>query len=151
MRATAAIVVTKGGPFTLEDVDVDEPRAGEVLVRIVASGVCHTDLIVRDQWYPPELPAVLGHEGAGVVEQVGSDVSTVRPGDRVVVSFAFCRNCRHCLGGRVAYCEQFVPLNFGGRRPTGRVRSGSTAPRSTPTSSASRRSAPTRSRPRTRW
>jgi aryl-alcohol dehydrogenase len=119
MRATAAITQSKGAPFELREVDIEEPRSNDVLIRIVASGICHTDLIVRDQWYPPELPAVLGHEGAGVVERVGPEVTLVEPGDKVVISFAFCRQCRHCLSGRVAYCDNFIPRNFGGRRADG--------------------------------
>src|SRR4028119_1848767 len=80
MKATAAVVWEKERPFSMEEVEVDEPRAGEVLVRIVGVGVCHTDLIVRDQWYPVPLPAVLGHEGSGVVERVGPGVEKVGPG-----------------------------------------------------------------------
>ena len=119
MRATAAVVPAKNSPFELREVVLDDPRPDEVVVRVVASGICHTDLIVRDQWYPPELPAVLGHEGSGVVEQVGADVTSVRPGDRVALSFNFCRTCRNCLRGRPAYCEDFFPRNFGGRRSDG--------------------------------
>src|SRR3712207_7793786 len=90
MKATAAVVWEKERPFSLEEVEVEEPRAGEVLVRIVGVGVCHTDLIVRDQWYPVPLPAVLGHEGSGVVESVGPGVEKVEPGDHVVLSFDHC-------------------------------------------------------------
>ncbi|MCO6005511.1 NAD(P)-dependent alcohol dehydrogenase [Actinoallomurus purpureus] len=119
MYATAAVMPGKGSLFELREVVLDEPRPDEVVVRVVASGICHTDLIVRDQWYPPEPPVVLGHEGAGVVERVGSDVASVRPGDRVAMSFAFCRGCRNCLLGRPAYCTDFFPRNFGGRRADG--------------------------------
>lgn len=119
MRVTAAVTPSKGTPFQLQEVDLEEPRDNEVLVRITASGICHTDLIVRDQWYPPELPAVLGHEGAGVVERTGAAVADLRPGEKVVLSFNHCRTCRMCLTGRPAYCLQFFPCNFGGRRLDG--------------------------------
>ncbi|WP_245695577.1 NAD(P)-dependent alcohol dehydrogenase [Actinopolyspora saharensis] len=81
--------------------------------------MCHTDLIVRDQWYPPELPAVLGHEGSGVVEAVGSEIVGISPGDHVVVGFNSCGRCRNCRRGMPAYCEGFASYNFGGQRPDG--------------------------------
>src|SRR5262245_17458109 len=93
--------------------------AGEVLVRLVSSGVCHTDLAVRDQLDPVPLPAVLGHEGAGVIEAVGADVTAVRPGDAVVMSFASCSHCRMCDSGRPSYCDSFYDYNFGAHRPDG--------------------------------
>ena len=71
MEIRAAVTESKGAPFELRSVELGELQAGEVLVRVAASGICHTDLIIRDQWYPVPLPAVLGHEGAGVVEAVG--------------------------------------------------------------------------------
>ena len=71
MNITAAVVLEKEQPFGIEEVELDEPGVGEVLVRIVGSGVCHTDLIVGDQWYPVALPAGLGHEGSGIVERIG--------------------------------------------------------------------------------
>ena len=76
---TAAVVRNKGGPFTIEKLRMGEPRDDEVLVRIVATGMCHTDMIVRDQMYPVPQPIVLGHEGAGVVEKVGPSVTKVKP------------------------------------------------------------------------
>lgn len=78
MRIRAAVAVTKSEPFSVETLDLEEPRDDEVLLRIVGTGICHTDLIVRDQYYPTPLPAVLGHEGAGVVERVGARVAKVR-------------------------------------------------------------------------
>lgn len=115
----AAVIREKSGPFCLEDVEVGEPRAGEVLVRTVASGICHTDLVVRDQVLPPGPPAILGHEGAGIVEAVGSDVGSLRPGDHVVLAPVTCGVCRNCLVGHPMNCELFMPLNFGGRRADG--------------------------------
>ena len=94
MNVTAAVVREQEQPFEVEELELEEPRADEVLVRVVATGMCHTDLIVRDQWYPVPLPVVLGHEGAGVVERVGEGVSKVQPGDHVVLSFASCGNIR---------------------------------------------------------
>ena len=81
---SAAVVREKGGPFIIEKLRLEEPRDDEVLVRIVATGMCHTDMVVRDQIYPVPQPIVLGHEGAGVVERVGTHVVKVRPGDHVV-------------------------------------------------------------------
>ncbi|MGW0804101.1 NAD(P)-dependent alcohol dehydrogenase [Nonomuraea sp. NPDC002799] len=119
MRITAALTETRGAPFALTPLELDDPRPGEVLVRMVSSGVCHTDLIVRDQWYPVPLPAVLGHEGAGVVEAVGGGVGYVAPGDHVVLTFNSCGGCRMCDHGRPAYCDGFFARNFAGARPDG--------------------------------
>ena len=85
-QTRAAVVRDKGGPFQIETLTVDQPRDDEVLVRIVATGMCHTDIVIRDQVYPVPLPIVLGHEGAGIVERVGSAVRKVAPGDHVVLS-----------------------------------------------------------------
>jgi aryl-alcohol dehydrogenase len=119
VRITAALTETTGAPFTLASLDLDDPRPGEVVVRMVSSGVCHTDLIVRDQWYPVPLPAVLGHEGAGVVAAVGDGVTSVAPGDHVVLTFNSCGGCRMCVQGRQAYCDQFFACNFAGARVDG--------------------------------
>lgn len=115
----AAVIREKSGPFSIEDVEIGEPRAGEVLVRTVASGICHTDLIVRDQVLPPGPPAILGHEGAGVVEAVGADAGSLAPGDHVVLAPVACGACSNCLVGHPMNCELFMPLNFGGRRADG--------------------------------
>ncbi|AQA23347.1 zinc-binding dehydrogenase family protein [Rhodococcus sp. MTM3W5.2] len=82
-------------------------------------GICHTDLTAAAGKIPFPLPAVLGHEGSGVVESVGPGVETVRPGDHVVLSFASCRSCRNCVAGHPAYCADFAALNYSGRRPDG--------------------------------
>ena len=116
----AAVVREKGGPFVFEDLILDTRlRPDEVLVKVVATGVCQTDIHVRDQALPVPLPAVLGHEGAGVVERVGDAVTTVAPGDRVVMSYQACGHCKPCLGGNPAYCAYSFPLNFGGSRHDG--------------------------------
>ena len=119
MRSTAAVVREESQPFEIEELELEEPRAGEVLVRVVATGMCHTDLIVWDQWYPVPLPAVLGHEGAGMVERVGEGVTKLEPGDHVVLTFASCGRCANCLRGNPTYCLQFFDLNFGGTRLDG--------------------------------
>jgi aryl-alcohol dehydrogenase len=116
VRATAALLEQAGGPFTLTEIDLDEPRPDEVLVRVAAVGICGTDLEFAT-FFPT--PALLGHEGAGVVEAVGSQVSSVRPGDHVAMSFASCGHCSLCLTGAPAYCRSFDALNFAGRRADG--------------------------------
>jgi aryl-alcohol dehydrogenase len=119
-RATCAVVREQGGPFLLEQVELEGPRPDEVLVDVVASGMCHTDLLVRDS-RPASLPAVLGHEGAGVVREVGREVRGVAPGDKVVLSFPSCGECSRCRTGRSAYCDSIATLKFGCRRPDGSV------------------------------
>ncbi len=115
----AAVVRKKGGPFSIEQLQLEDPRADEVLVRIVAAGMCHTDMVVRDQVYPVPQPIVLGHEGAGVVEKVGGSVSKVQPGDHVVLTFMSCGSCRMCQQGRPANCINFNAHNFSGARADG--------------------------------
>ncbi|MGP4045807.1 NAD(P)-dependent alcohol dehydrogenase [Streptomyces sp. 2A115] len=116
----AAVVESGGAPFALADVELDEPRANEALVRIVAAGLCHTDLGVASGGLPFPLPGVLGHEGAGIVEAVGADVTGVEPGDHVVLSFTSCGSCRNCRDGHPAYCATWLPLNLlGGGRADG--------------------------------
>ena len=117
MTITAAVVESKGAPFALQEVELGELRDDEVLVRVAASGICHTDLICRDQWYPVPLPAVLGHEGAGVVETVGSAVTLFAPGDRVGMSYDSCGHCPACTKARGVYCRTFFEHNFGASRP----------------------------------
>jgi aryl-alcohol dehydrogenase len=119
MKVRAAVVRGAGQNFSIETLNLSALQANEVLVRIVATGLCHTDLVVRDQILPVPLPAVLGHEGAGTVEAVGSDVTTLAPGDNVILGFAACHECGPCRAGAPAYCQDFAPLNFGGCRPDG--------------------------------
>lgn len=116
MRATAAVLEQSGDQFTITDVDLDDPRADEVLVRIASVGICGTDLEFAT-FFPA--PVVLGHEGAGVVEAVGARVTSVVPGDHVAMSFASCGACPLCLSGSPAYCRSFDAVNFSGRRPDG--------------------------------
>ncbi|MBB6255107.1 NAD(P)-dependent alcohol dehydrogenase [Nitrospirillum iridis] len=121
MAQTILAAVAHGiqAPLTLERVAIDEPRPGEVLVRVVAAGVCHTDMAMRDQELPVPAPAVLGHEGSGVVERVGAGVTAVAPGDRVVMSFNSCGTCPSCADGLPSYCHDFFARNFSGRRADG--------------------------------
>ena len=119
MKITAAVAREAHAPFSIETLELEAPRAGEVLVRIVATGLCHTDIVVRDQVLPVPLPVVLGHEGAGVVEAVGEGVTSVVPGDEVVIGFGFCGHCHNCEDHQPGYCDEFMPRNFGGARPDG--------------------------------
>jgi aryl-alcohol dehydrogenase len=120
MRARAAILRSGDGEFHVEDVEVGEPRPDEVLVRMVATGMCHTDLLSRE--LPPEFfggPQVYGHEGAGVVEAVGSDVTDLEPGAHVVLSFNHCGACPACERGKLPYCFEFSAHNMAGGRLDG--------------------------------
>jgi len=129
MQVTAAVARAAGADFTLETVELDDPRPDEILVRIRAVGVCHTDLIARAGAMPFTLPAVLGHEGAGVVERVGSAVTKVAAGDRVAITFRSCGQCARCKSGDPAYCFTMPVLNYIGMRPDGSkaIRQGETA------------------------
>jgi aryl-alcohol dehydrogenase len=117
MKITAAVVEEKGAPFTLRELELGELADDEILVEVAASGICHTDLICRDQWIPTPLPAVLGHEGAGVVQAVGSAVTAVAPGDRVAMSYDCCGSCPCCSKGLGFYCHRFFEHNFAASRP----------------------------------
>jgi aryl-alcohol dehydrogenase len=116
MRTTAVLSRDPAAPFSVETVDLDEPRDDEILVRIVAAGICHTDLANRVLG-KPDRPVLLGHEGAGIVESVGSSVTSVAPGDHVVLTFRHCGACPNCAAGRPAYCRNSTALNHFGRRP----------------------------------
>lgn len=118
-RARAALLREPDRPMAVEDVEIGPLREDEVLVRIVGTGVCHTDLSGQDGLVPLPYPAVLGHEGAGIVVECGSAVSTMSTGDRVVLSFASCGECTPCSTGHPAYCDLFAPLNYFGTRLDG--------------------------------
>jgi aryl-alcohol dehydrogenase len=119
MKIRAALVEEKGGPFVIRDVELDDPREDEVLVRVVGSGICHTDLMAREQLLPLALPAVFGHEGSGIVEKVGTQVRKVKPGDHVVLSFLSCGLCAACLSGMPTRCSTYFEHNMGGSRIDG--------------------------------
>lgn len=114
MKIQALVVHEANGPYTLEDVELDAPKAGEVLIRNVASGICHTDEFGRSGGSGTPFPLVAGHEGAGIVEAVGEGVTDLKPGDDVGVSYAFDGTCPNCKAGQPYYCENFNPINFGG-------------------------------------
>jgi aryl-alcohol dehydrogenase len=116
VEITAAVVRKPGEPFELTTLQLDAPQPDELLVRVTAVGVCHTDLSVQHGHIPVELPAVLGHEGTGVVEQAGTAVREFQNGDRVVMSQAFCGSCQACRTGAAAYCANASRLSLGGRR-----------------------------------
>lgn len=117
--ARAAVLRAPGGPMAIEPVEIDAPRAGEVLVEIVATGICHTDMVMRDGLLPVPRPVVLGHEGAGRVVEAGEGVDGLAPGDPVVLSFASCGHCPSCDAASPAYCHDFFPRNFFGARADG--------------------------------
>src|SRR5271169_6891762 len=119
MRVTAAVMEEKSGTFTLDSLDLDDPQPDEVLVKIIATGICHTDLHARDGYFQMPYPAVYGHEGAGVVAAVGSAVEHLAAGDHVVMSFPWCGECEHCRVDRRAYCRRGRELKSGGTRADG--------------------------------
>lgn len=119
MQALAAVCRQTGAPLSLEAVTVHAPRSDEVLVQVVATGICHTDVGMRNSPDRVPKPIVLGHEGAGIVKQVGSAVRKVKPGDHVVISFNSCGHCASCDHGDPAYCLHIGPVNFSGQRSDG--------------------------------
>lgn len=121
MKIQAAVTREQGAAFSIEEVRLSGPGPNEVQVRIVATGVCHTDAVGRDLAVSP-YPVVLGHEGAGIVEKVGDNVTDLAPGDHVVMSFAHCGRCANCLTGHPTVCTTFNELNFGGRMEDGTAR-----------------------------
>jgi aryl-alcohol dehydrogenase len=118
MQVQAAVAVGAGQPFEIRTLELDDPRDDEVLVRIVGVGVCHTDIVFKEaQMIPP--PAVLGHEGSGIVEEVGAAVTGFKPGDRVAITFRSCGACPRCHSGDPAYCQTMPMLNYAGMRTDG--------------------------------
>ncbi|MFD6426322.1 NAD(P)-dependent alcohol dehydrogenase [Streptomyces sp. NPDC060198] len=115
----AAVVEAPGAPFVVRDAELEGPRPREALVRMNAVGVCHTDLGMRDTWPRQLTPMVFGHEGTGLVEAVGAEVTGVAPGDRVCLTFASCGACGECAAGHPAYCRAAPALNFSGGREDG--------------------------------
>jgi len=115
----AAVLRSGGGPLKIETLEMDGPRDDEVLVRIVSSGICHTDIGFLDGWDGGTLPLVLGHEGAGVIEETGKRVKGVKPGDHVVLSYQSCGRCPECRKGHPSACESFYDANFGFHRLDG--------------------------------
>jgi aryl-alcohol dehydrogenase len=120
VKIQAAVSRNRLAPPQIEELDLDEPRAEEARVRIVATGICHTDLSCHHgQGVPVPLPIVLGHEGAGIVQSVGCGVRGLKTGDHVVLSGASCGVCPSCRAARPTYCRDAVRLSFGGMRADG--------------------------------
>ena len=119
MDMTAAVLRTADGPYTIEPVRLADPGPGQLLVRIVGAGMCHTDVLPRapESMAPP--PIIVGHEGAGVVEAVGEGVTGIAVGDHVVLSFDSCGTCGPCSTGQPAYCDTFFARNLSGRELDG--------------------------------
>ena len=119
MQISAAVVKEVGAPFTLTDIDLQEPAPDEVVVQIAGAGICHTDIAVQHGHMPFPLPGVLGHEGSGTVVEVGADVTRLAVGDQVAISFNSCAACPQCAKGQPAYCHGFMEYNFSGGRSDG--------------------------------
>lgn len=119
IQALAAVVGETGGRFEIEPVRVGPIAPDELLVEIVAVGICHTDLAVRDQRRAVPLPAILGHEGAGIVRATGAAVRSIATGDHVVLSYMSCDCCQECRDGRPASCGHLGKLCFASERPDG--------------------------------
>jgi aryl-alcohol dehydrogenase len=119
MKITAAVAHAAHQEFSIQQLELAEPQDHEVLVRIKGVGLCHTDLVARDRLIPIPLPAVLGHEGAGVVEKIGKAVRKVAVGDHVLLSFNSCGQCPRCQQHLPPYCSNFPQLNYVGARPDG--------------------------------
>lgn len=150
MRFQAAVLRSYENPFTIEEVTLrTEPADGEILVEIAGCGMCRTDLAVRRSAGRSPLPAVLGHEGAGVVVRTGGGPDTaIGVGDHVVLSFDSCGHCRNCRGAAPAYCDSFASLNlFGGRKEDLPRLTDAAGGALAPAGSASPRSPSTRSSP----
>ena len=116
-KIRAAVLRKSGGPLRLENLELEGPAEDEVRVAVAASGICHTDISFIDDWAGE--PVVLGHEGAGIVEEVGKKVTGIVPGDHVVLSYQSCGACAECKKGRPFECERFFEANFGFNRLDG--------------------------------
>lgn len=121
-QAQAAVLNQPNGPFSIETVEVAAPQAGEIRVAIKAVGICHTDLVVASGAMGLQFPAVLGHEGAGIVESVGEGIDDIKPGDKVLLTFNSCGGCKSCSHHEPAYCSHFIPLNMLAVRGDGSTR-----------------------------
>jgi len=121
MKITAAVTREKG-KFNFETVELGEPKANEVLVKLIACGICHTDVAVIEQFLPIQFPYVAGHEGVGIVEKIGEGVTDFVPGDRVLMSFPSCGKCDNCKDGRPYACDVNFQMLFGGNYRDGTKR-----------------------------
>lgn len=122
MKTTAAVLLESGKPYEIMELDLDGPGPGEVLIRCTAAGLCHSDLHLTDGDLPPRYPIVGGHEGSGIIEEVGSGVTKVSPGDHVVCCFIpSCGTCRYCSTGRQSLCDMGATI-LDGCMPDGTFR-----------------------------
>jgi len=119
MQITAAVVRERSGAFSIEKIDLCDPRDDELLVEVAASGMCATDLHGRDAYYPTQFPKVFGHEGAGIVRSVGKAVTKFKTGDHVVMSYPWCGECPNCRTQRQSYCLHSFDLKMNGTRADG--------------------------------
>ncbi len=123
MNSRAAVLYGPKQPLRIEDIEVDDPKPGEVLLRLTASGICHSDLSPMQGLRPAPYPIVLGHEGAGMVEKVGSGVTSVKPGDHAIAAgIAPCGKCAYCVVGRPKVCQANLPKAVAGTLPDGTKR-----------------------------
>lgn len=119
MDITAVVLDQPDSPMQLQTLQLQSPRDNEMRVKLVATGLCHTDIAMLKRPFPVEQPIVLGHEGAGIVEEVGAAIQRFQPGDRVVLSYNYCQTCPSCLNHAPSYCQYFFGRNFLGQRPDG--------------------------------
>src|SRR4051812_25132393 len=119
MQIIAAVARERFGAFSIEQVELTDPRPDELLVKIIASGMCQTDQHARDGYYNTPLPAVFGHEGAGIVMVVGTELEKFAPGDHVVISFPWCGTCANCRRHMESHCQKNFDLKMRGTRPDG--------------------------------
>ena len=124
MKTRAAVAWKAGQPLTIEEVDLAGPRAGEVLVEVKATGICHTDYYTLSGADPEgAFPAILGHEGAGVVLEVGAGITTLKPGDHVIPLYTpECRQCKYCLSRKTNLCQAIRSTQGRGLMPDGTSR-----------------------------
>jgi aryl-alcohol dehydrogenase len=122
VKIQAAVAWAAGATLSIEEFDLDDPRDDEILVRVEAVGVCHTDDSARLGRLPVQYPIILGHEGAGTVERTGRDVTRVRPGDQVLFTPDYCGRCEQCVLGHTPYCDRVVAVTFTGTRADGSPR-----------------------------
>jgi aryl-alcohol dehydrogenase len=119
-KIKAAVAVKPKSPLVFQDLELAEPEGNEILVQTVATGICHTDLLLRDGIFGPAAPVIPGHEGVGVIEAVGDDVKELRVGDRVALSQSSCGHCPDCRRSHPMNCRNYTQYNLTGLRPNGK-------------------------------
>ncbi|MDR0424935.1 MAG: NAD(P)-dependent alcohol dehydrogenase [Clostridiales Family XIII bacterium] len=122
MEVKAAVLYERGKEFVLDTVELAEPKQDEVLIKIVASGICHSDEVGRTFDGFSVLPVIMGHEGSGIVEKIGAGVKDLKPGDHVVVTYATCGTCKYCEDDMPTVCTSWTHLNSGGKMRDGTSR-----------------------------